>query len=54
MHGLMKGVKQVEIKLNFYPKFADCLKSLKEKYGEKFSLMNGFSNSNLNFTDFIK
>ncbi len=53
MHGLMKGVKQVEIKLNFYPKFADCLKSLKEKYGEKFSLMNGFSNSNLNFTDFI-
>ncbi len=43
----------MNIKLNFYPEFIKSLESLKEKYGEKFLIMNGFSDFNLNFTDFI-
>ena len=43
----------MQINLKLCELFADQLKNLREKYGEKFSLMNGFSNSNLNFTDFI-
>lgn len=43
----------MKIELDLYSGFTECLKKMKEKYGEKFSLMNGFSNSNLNFTDFI-
>lgn len=43
----------MKIDLDLYSGFTECLKKMKEKYGEKFSLMNGFSNSNLNFTDFI-
>lgn len=43
----------MKIDLDLYNGFTKCLKKMKEKYGEKFSLMNGFSNSNLNFTDFI-
>ena len=43
----------MKINLDLYPEFAKCMQDLSEKYGEKFLLMNGFSNSNLNFTDFI-
>lgn len=43
----------MKIELDLYSGFTECLKKMKEKYGEKFALMNGFSNSNLNFTDFI-
>ena len=43
----------MDINLNLHSGFAECLKKLMKKYGEKFSIINGFSNSNLNFTDFI-
>jgi ribonucleoside-triphosphate reductase len=33
--------------------FAQCFEKLSVKYGEKFKLMNGFSDSNLNFTEYI-
>ena len=50
----MQGVMEImKINLKLYPLFAESLKKLKEKYGEKFLMMNGFSDSNLNFTDFI-
>ncbi len=43
----------MNIKLNLYEPFAICLEKMKSKYDKKFEIMNGFSNSNLNFTDFI-
>ena len=43
----------MNIKLDFYPEFVKSLENLKNKYGEKFLIMNGFSDFNLNFTDFI-
>ena len=43
----------MKIELDFFRPFVECLKKLKEKYDAKFEMMNGFSNSNLNFTDFI-
>ena len=43
----------MEIKLNFFKPFTDCLLKLKIKYDFRFEMMNGLSNSNLNFTDFI-
>ena len=43
----------MRINLDLYPEFAKCMQDLSEIYGEKFLLMNVFSNSNLNFTDFI-
>ncbi len=43
----------MQINLKLFELFSNQLKNLREKYGEKFSLMNGFDNSNLNFTDFI-
>jgi len=43
----------MDIKLKLNNKFISCLYKLNEKYGEKFQLMNGSHNSNLNFTDFI-
>lgn len=43
----------MDIKLNFDLEFAKFMEEVKEKYGEKFAMMNGFSDSNLNFTDFI-
>lgn len=49
----MIGVMKMNINLNLHKGFADCINKMVKKYGEKFSLMNGFSNSNLNFTDFI-
>ena len=39
------------LKLN--KNFVACLNKLSEKYGENFERMNGFHQSNLNFTDFI-
>jgi ribonucleoside-triphosphate reductase len=44
----------MEIKLDLDENFIKCLKELKVEYGEKFEMMNGFSNSYLNFTDYIK
>ena len=41
------------ITTKFYPPFIACVNKLKEKYGEDFEKLNGFHNSNLNFTDFI-
>jgi anaerobic ribonucleoside-triphosphate reductase len=41
------------IELNLDRDFARQLKQLGRKYGEEFQLMNGFHNSNLNFSDFI-
>lgn len=43
----------MEIKLNLDKDFCFKIKQLSEKYGEKFEIMNGFSNSHLNFTDYI-
>lgn len=43
----------MEISLNLDKEFTDCINELREKYGEKFEMMNGFHNQNLNFTDFI-
>jgi ribonucleoside-triphosphate reductase len=41
----------ISLKLN--KNFMASMNKLKEKYGEPFELINGFSNANLNFTDFI-
>ena len=43
----------LEIKLKFLKPFAEFMSKLKNKYDSKFEMMNGLSNSNLNFTDFI-
>ena len=43
----------MEINLNLDKDFTNCIKELRKKYGEKFEMMNGFHNQNLNFTDFI-
>lgn len=43
----------MNIKLNLYEPFSQCLEKIKSKYDKRFEMMNGFSNSNLNFTDFI-
>lgn len=43
----------MDIKLNLDEDFCSKIKQLSEKYGEKFEIMNGFSNSHLNFTDYI-
>lgn len=41
----------IELKLN--KDFVNCLNSLVVKYGEDFELLNGFHNSQLNFSDFM-
>ena len=41
----------IELKLN--KDFERCLESLVNKYGEDFEYLNGFHNSQLNFSDFI-
>lgn len=41
----------IELKLN--KDFVNCLNSLVIKYGEDFELLNGFHNSQLNFSDFM-
>ena len=43
----------MDLKLKLYNPFVAALNKNKEKYGESFERMNGFHNSNLNFTDFI-
>ncbi len=43
----------MNIKLDLYESFSKCLEKMKSKYDKRFEMMNGFSNSNLNFTDFI-
>ncbi len=43
----------MDINLNLYKPFSDFLLKMKKKYDSRFEMMNGFSNSNLNFTDFI-
>ena len=43
----------MEINLNLDKDFTNCINELRKKYGEKFEMMNGFHNQNLNFTDFI-
>ena len=43
----------MDIRLNLDEDFCSKIKQLSEKYGEKFEIMNGFSNSHLNFTDYI-
>lgn len=41
----------IQLKLN--KDFVNCLQSLVTKYGEDFEFLNGFHNSQLNFSDFI-
>lgn len=43
----------MDIKLKLDKNFITCVNALREKYGERFEMMNGFHNQNLNFTDFI-
>jgi ribonucleoside-triphosphate reductase len=43
----------MDIKLKLNNRFIGCLNKLKEEYGDEFDKLNGFHNSNLNFTDFI-
>ena len=43
----------MDIKLNLYNPFIASMNKMREKYGEEFERLNGFHNSNLNFTDFI-
>jgi ribonucleoside-triphosphate reductase len=43
----------MDIKLKLNNKFVAALNKLKEEYGQEFDKLNGFHNSNLNFTDFI-
>ncbi|GMB10255.1 MAG: anaerobic ribonucleoside-triphosphate reductase [Candidatus Improbicoccus devescovinae] len=44
----------MKINLKFDKDFVDFVEILKQEYGEKFELMNGFANSNLNFVDYIQ
>ncbi len=43
----------MDIKLKLNNRFVANLNKLKTEYGEEFEKINGFHNSNLNFTDFI-
>lgn len=43
----------MDIKLKLYPPFVTAMNRLRKTYGETFEKMNGFHNSNLNFSDFI-
>lgn len=43
----------MEIKLDLNKEFCDAIERLRNKYGKKFEMMNGLSNSHLNFTDYI-
>lgn len=43
----------MDIKLKLYPPFVASLNKLRTKYGVEMEQINGFCNSNLNFTDFI-
>ena len=43
----------MNISLELHKKFIETMNKLREKYGEELTKLNGFHNSNLNFTDFI-
>lgn len=43
----------MNIELNLFEPFEKYLEYLRNEYGEHLEMINGFSNSNLNFTDFI-
>lgn len=43
----------MDIRINLDKDFERSLKSLQDKYGEKMSLLNGFSNTQLDYTEFI-
>lgn len=43
----------MNIELNLFGPFSEYLEFLRNEYGEKLEFINGLSNSNLNFTDFI-
>ena len=43
----------MEIKVNLNKNFVACINRLEKKYGPKFLQLNGFSNTNLNFSEFI-
>jgi ribonucleoside-triphosphate reductase len=43
----------MDIKLKLYPPFVTAMNRLRKTYSESFEKMNGFHNSNLNFSDFI-
>lgn len=45
--------KSFGIKLNLDKDFVDAFKYLSKKYGETFKILNGFADSQLNYTDFI-
>ena len=49
----VNDIEKMSIELNLDKNFVEMYKFLCEKYGEQFEYMNGFHNSNLNFTDFI-
>lgn len=50
---MLGSLKVMDIKLNLFKPFEEFVEVLRGKYGKKFEMMNGFANSNLNFTDFI-
>lgn len=41
------------IDMKFDPRFVNAIRKLSEEYGHEMASMNGFANSNLNFSDFI-
>lgn len=43
----------MDVPFRLYTPFVSALNRMKEKYGETFERLNGFHNSNLNYTDFI-
>ncbi len=47
----MAGYLDISIKLD--EDFVECLKGLKKEYGNKLTILNGLSNSQLNNTEFI-
>ena len=51
-HVKVKGAN-FDISLKLDPDFCQMLNYLRDLYGDEISRMNGFSNDNLNFTDFI-
>lgn len=50
----MANNSKLDIPLRVNKDFAKCLQNLIDKYGEDFEILNGFSDKNLNFSDFIE
>lgn len=44
----------MKIELNLNENFCNTIEMLRKKYGDKFEVMNGLSNSHMNFTDYIE